>query len=186
MFFNLFTSAQTTGQPVKQVNKLHLWSAIGPQLSITDYHDFMLGPNVNLNLMKNKFLIVVDFHAAISTQMIVYPHKEYIVTTIAGMSLMSGYRIKINNKSDFQIAAGIGYGALDYRGKSYYYAGPGGSFGSGTYSYDKENFSYVGFPFKVSYLLTHKIVGLEIYASANFHKHSELAIGANFLLGKIK
>ncbi len=176
------SSAQLTDTINKTDHNFGLSWAIGPQFLLMDNTDMMFGPNMIINsLYHHHFLASLDLHAVVSNHNL--DGSEYIVNSIVNASLLTGYRIYINRYSAFQFQAGISYGELWYRGKKYTYSN-GWFYTSVTY--DREKINYIGFPFKLSYELYHKVVGMEIYISANLHPHYEAAAGVNFLLGRLK
>lgn len=155
--------------------------AIGPQFSMTDNYDYMIGLNVMLNsLLYHHIPIGIDMHAAQSNNRGIGGFPQFAVQSITSISLLPGYRFSINRYSSFQLQAGIGYGKLQYNYEEYSYTDD--FFPSG----DHEVRTFVGVPFRLSYELYHKMVGMQIYGSANLHLHYETAVGINFLLGRLK
>ena len=132
------------------------------------------------SLLYHHVPIGIDLHAAISNQGPL-AFAKFAVAEIVSASLISGYRVYLNRYSAFQFTCGISYGVLDYHGERYP-ANKTSWYGDG----EKEDIKFTGLPIKASYILIHKVVGLEIYVSAHFHSHFETAAGLNFLLGRLK
>ncbi|CAN5518836.1 hypothetical protein BH11BAC1_BH11BAC1_00480 [soil metagenome] len=171
-------TAQVIDTTIKANHNFALSFAIGPQISMTDQNDFMIGPNVLLNSLWYRHVqFSLDLHGAFTNH--VLDDSQYLVEGITSVSLTSGYRLYLNRYSALQIQGGFGYGELTYRGERhynrYYMA-----------EFDRQKIKFIGIPIKFSYELYHKMVGLEIYLATNFHPHYEFTAGVNFLLGRLR
>jgi len=166
-------------------NKPSLSFCLGPELYMTDNYDMMIGPNVMFSYLRQHHIpVTLNLHVAISNQTKLWGFPQFVVAWISDASLMSGYRLNVNRYSAFQIQAGICFGRLGYNHERY----PKNSSRNLSWAEDgtQENINFIGLPIKASYILIHKIVGLEIFVSSNLHPHFETAAGLNLLLGRLK
>lgn len=186
MLFLVETGIAQSPDSIRSVNNKVAFSfGIGPGLSMTDNYDMMIGPNVMFCYLGNHHIaIALDFHAAISNQTKILGFPQFVVAWICEASLMSGYRMKLRKNSALQFQGGISFGRLAYNRERF----PKSSSSNASWSENGvvEKIQFIGLPLKASYILIHKIVGLEIYVSYSLHPHFETAAGLNLLLGRLK
>ncbi|MBI4945118.1 MAG: hypothetical protein HY840_01805 [Bacteroidetes bacterium] len=187
---NVSTTLAQADTTIKK-SKYHFWLGYGGQYFFSNNFHFLGGIQGNLNFSINqKHFIKLKGYVGISSDWdplgpsdTTSPNR---IIDIENLSLLYGIGKYQTKYFAIVPSAGISYGAVYWRGKYLYTEHGSGWLSLDNFTYEHDNYNYIGFPIEVCFVLTSPIVGLSLDIYANIHEHSDYGVALNMLLGKIR
>jgi hypothetical protein len=189
--FASFEQADT----IPEESKYHFWFSVGGLYCFSgDFHS-LLGGQLDLNFSVNQRHFIklkgygcyaTDLESSLFSE---DTSKSNRLISIQNLSVLYGTGLFKTNCFSIITSAGLSCGTALYQGRYLYTNGCSGSGWGPCWDnavYDYDDYSYIGMPLNISFMITSPFIGLSIDLYANIHKHPDYGVTLNTHFGKIR